>query len=218
MKKLIISDLHIGDLRTEKNLPKVAELIRKKKYDTLILNGDIVDLWLESDEEKLRNNCVIKAINNVSKEKEVIWVKGNHDDDLDKIIHILPKVTVLNSFLVTEKKKVILITHGHQVYPFGNKGLHTKLLYKFIVWFSLHFKIDLQKLGQKNYFYKKYVKNKRIKLLERQDLDFNSVICGHTHMVDCISHNGKTLFDGGSTALTKTYITIEDGVISLEKL
>jgi predicted phosphodiesterase len=44
-RTLVISDTHIGDPRYIDN-QKVQNLLLTEDYDRLVLNGDIIDLWL----------------------------------------------------------------------------------------------------------------------------------------------------------------------------
>lgn len=85
MKTLVISDLHIGSkgCQTEAIL-KLLE----KKYDRYILVGDIVDGWLFKKYKKFtyEHTKVIRRLLKLSKDAEIIWIAGNHDEFLRKYL------------------------------------------------------------------------------------------------------------------------------------
>jgi UDP-2,3-diacylglucosamine pyrophosphatase LpxH len=85
MKTLVISDLHIGSKGCQ------TEAILKlldKEYDRYILVGDIIDGWLFKKYKKFtyEHTKVIRRFLKLSKDKEIIWIAGNHDEFLRKYI------------------------------------------------------------------------------------------------------------------------------------
>ena len=85
MKTLVISDIHIGSkgCQTEAILS-----LLKEKYDRYILVGDIIDGWLFKKYKKFsyEHTRVIRRLLKLSKDKEVIWIAGNHDEFLRKYL------------------------------------------------------------------------------------------------------------------------------------
>ena len=84
MISLVISDLHIGSKGC--NAKGVYKLLKKTEYDRLILVGDIIDGWLFKKYKKFsdQHTKIIRLLLKISKEKEVIWISGNHDEFLRK--------------------------------------------------------------------------------------------------------------------------------------
>ena len=84
MKTLVISDLHIGSKGC--NTKAIINLLKTEEYDRLILVGDIIDGWLFQRYKKFSadHNKVIRKLFKISKEKEIIWISGNHDEFLRK--------------------------------------------------------------------------------------------------------------------------------------
>jgi len=87
-KTIVISDVHLGTKNS-----KAKELSKFLKYytcDKLILNGDIIDGWRLQKSgkwEKAHTNLLKLLIKIIDKQKtQVIYVRGNHDDFLDKIL------------------------------------------------------------------------------------------------------------------------------------
>lgn len=86
MKTLIISDLHIGSkgCRTQ----EIIELLKDDSFTRYILVGDIIDGWLFKKYKKFSYDHanVIRKLLKISKNKEVIWIAGNHDEFIRKYI------------------------------------------------------------------------------------------------------------------------------------
>ena len=60
----------------------------------------------------------------------------------------------------------------------------------------------------------------RQKLLKEYSDNENvdAIVMGHTHLVSYQKYGKDRLYDGGSTTMTKTYIQIENGIISVQKV
>ncbi len=111
MKTLVISDIHLGSPLVDKKL-EVMNLMKSDEYDTIILNGDIFDIWEKSFDEILSDNWdFIKLLNKLSKEKTVYFIIGNHDPHIIEVENLLRDVFVLRSLLIDED---ILIVHGDE--------------------------------------------------------------------------------------------------------
>ena len=100
MKTLIISDLHIGSKGCKTD--KILELLKNESYQRYILVGDIIDGWLFTKYKKFsyEHTRVIRRLLKISKNKEIIWISGNHDEFLRKYIPIeLGNIKVVNEFI-----------------------------------------------------------------------------------------------------------------------
>ncbi len=88
MKTLVLSDLHIGAKGC--NPKEVMSLLKTEKADRYILVGDIIDGWLFQKYKKFTPDQIglIRKLLKISKDKEVIWIAGNHDEFLRKFIPI----------------------------------------------------------------------------------------------------------------------------------
>ena len=76
MKRLIVSDTHIGSRFCKKD--DLIKLLKRTKYDQLILNGDIIEFLKIPTFTPL----VIELLNSVDFTKEIIYIIGNHDVSL----------------------------------------------------------------------------------------------------------------------------------------
>jgi UDP-2,3-diacylglucosamine pyrophosphatase LpxH len=82
MRTLVISDVHIGSKGC--NAEGVLELLRTEHYERIILVGDIIDGWLFKKYRKFSydHTKVIRELLKQSKDKQIIWISGNHDEFL----------------------------------------------------------------------------------------------------------------------------------------
>ena len=80
MKRLIISDTHIGSKFYKKE--ELLRLLQTKTYDQLILNGDIID-FLKGPTFTTTALDILRAID---PSKEIIYVVGNHDTAVSELI------------------------------------------------------------------------------------------------------------------------------------
>lgn len=99
MKTLVISDLHIGSKGCESSA--ILDLLKDKSYDRYILVGDIIDGWLFAKYRKFtyEHTKVIRRLLKLSKDKEIIWISGNHDEFLRKYSPLeLGNIRIVNEF------------------------------------------------------------------------------------------------------------------------
>ena len=100
MKTLVMSDLHIGSKGC--NTKAIINLLKTVEYDRLILVGDIIDGWLFQRYKKFsaEHNRVIRKLLKISKEKEIIWISGNHDEFLRKYTPMqLGNIKIVDEFI-----------------------------------------------------------------------------------------------------------------------
>lgn len=100
MKTLVISDLHIGSkgCKTE----EILELLKDESFERYILVGDIIDGWLFKKYKKFsyQHTKVIRRFLKLSKNKEIIWISGNHDEFLRKYSPVeLGNIKVVDEFI-----------------------------------------------------------------------------------------------------------------------
>ena len=204
----------MGDPRYAHN-SFIVEMLRAEHFDRLILSGDFADLWL-SGYKRISTDQLFKEVVELSRTKEVIWVRGNHDWDIDQYKNKveLQHIKIVSRLYLKEQNKSILIIHGHQVYSTKNRSWVIKLAAKLNRFVWKYTGLDVQGIlldKQSN----GYLQSKRRELLNKfGDQDY--IISGHTHKI-AYCENGKTkLFDVGSTYATQSYIVVEDGNISLQ--
>lgn len=100
MRTLIISDLHIGSKGCKTD--EILELLKDESFERYILVGDIIDGWLFKKYKKFsyQHARVIRRLLKLSKDKEIIWISGNHDEFLRKYTPIeLGNIKVVDEFI-----------------------------------------------------------------------------------------------------------------------
>ena len=136
----IISDAHYSHSRSE--LLFLIEDIASKKLlpSQLILMGDVFDaLFGEIPHTHNENSKIIKCINQISLEIEILYLEGNHDFNLARIfpnIQIIP--ISLQPFKCTYKNQNVSLAHGDFDIGFLYK-LYTYLIRSPLVLYSLRF-------------------------------------------------------------------------------
>lgn len=110
MKIVLISDLHLGAINSEKRLQGIVDSINKLKPDIVCIAGDIFndDFNLIKDPEE-----VIKIFRNIKATYGAYAILGNHDagKTLNKMIELLEKsnINLLNDEYVIIDKKLVLV-------------------------------------------------------------------------------------------------------------
>jgi len=150
---IIISDLHLGTKHCKAD--EVLTFLKTHKTKKLILNGDIIDGWALSRGSKWENKHtkVISEILKISKDTEVIYIRGNHDDFIKEYIGL-----TFNSIKFVEE------------YNFEFKGIKYLILHGDIFDVFIHKYKWLSKLGSVlydialdiNHLYNKFRKYKKL--------------------------------------------------------
>lgn len=74
MRRLILSDLHIGSIFSKEN--DILSILKNEKYDELILAGDIID-FIRIPKFSIITLEIFKYLINLS--VPIIYIVGNHD-------------------------------------------------------------------------------------------------------------------------------------------
>ena len=87
-KTIVLSDIHLGSKWSKTK--EVTRFLKRHSCDTLILCGDIIDGWslMRGKTSKWRrcHTNFIKVLLDISHNTKIIYVRGNHDDFLDRVI------------------------------------------------------------------------------------------------------------------------------------
>ena len=110
----VIADAHYSQQRPEL-LDFIKEIESKKLQATqLILMGDIFDALFGGIDYTLDKNAeIVKLLNNISKDIEVIYLEGNHDFNLKDVF---PKAKVfpmkMQPVMCQYRDKSVCLAHG----------------------------------------------------------------------------------------------------------
>lgn len=216
-KTLIFSDIHFGDKRLS-SLHLLHNLLLTETYDRLILNGDIIDLWLSNCMEIFKSGF-LSFIEQIAKIKEVIWIIGNHDYKImcECFKSKMPSVKVAEFFEMIDGGKKFLFLHGNQVYNQKDQSFFAKFTSKLNYFVWKKFNIDIQEKINDTKYYLKYANKKREKIIKIYGHDVDIIISGHTHNIGHIIFNGIELFDLGAFIKQNSYAIIENGILKMEE-
>ena len=214
MKRLIISDTHIGSRFYKKE--ELLRLLRTKKYDQLILNGDIIE-FLKGPTFTTIALDILRAID---PNKEVIYIVGNHDTAIANLIgQEFMNVKFVREYSFQEGGRSFRIEHGDK-YETGL--VHRRYIMKIISTFQ---DIIERTFGLDLSTWITNLKLKKRKLKRLWDIidhnnDIDALIIGHTHIPEVIiwideNEKIKTYVNTGDWVQHATYVEIEDGVIRL---
>lgn len=220
---IIVSDLHCGSRLLEAK--KFLTVIKNIKFKRLILLGDIFsDLnfsRLIGDHWKILS--YIRKLSNPKNGVEVIWVYGNHDEDLTEVMSHLVGVEVLDRYVWHYNDKICVALHGHQFDPTLSKWSR---LGKVLGWWHL----QLQKTP---FIYKhlsrwidslfSYVQNiseiiKNRAIVYATLHGYNVICCGHTHEALYFLKDNVEYFNSGCWVKNEcSFIGFHDGIIEIIK-
>ena len=211
---VVISDVHLGTYGC--HAKELLAYLSSIKPKTLILNGDIIDIWQfrKSYFPVSHLNVIKKIISLSSKGTKVHYLTGNHDEFLRKFTDLHLGNLSLENKLVLEldgKKAWIFhgdvfdasITHAKWLAKLGGWGYDTLILInRFVNWI-------LAKLKKEPYSLSKKIKS-NVKSAVKFISNFESVctelaienkydyvICGHIHepkMETIKTDKGSTLY------------------------
>ncbi|MBE0638647.1 MAG: UDP-2,3-diacylglucosamine diphosphatase [Bacteroidales bacterium] len=199
-KTIVISDVHLGTKDS-----KSKELSKFLKYNhcrRLILNGDIVDAWnlqrygkwTKKDTRVFRR--IIQMIERY--DTEVIYVRGNHDDFLDKLIPFsFGKIKFVNQFELLQKNMRYLVIHGDIFDMISSRFILLAKIgdigYKVLLWMSrkrnhqrairgLPYQSFSQKIKSSVKLAVGYISDYEQTMTKyARENGFRGVICGHIH-------------------------------------
>src|SRR3989338_2642054 len=102
-KVLLLGDIHIGDINfTLEN--ELVQLLNSDEFDCIVIGGDTFDPWRgESIAELMFSH---RKLFEVLKHKNVIFLRGNHDNDLEELEKSGFTVRAFYEYLTSNNKKV----------------------------------------------------------------------------------------------------------------
>ena len=111
---VIVSDLHLGIKVSQAEL--LLELLKNLNFKRLILLGDVFEdnNLNRLNREQWQVLSYIRSLTNPKRDKEVIWVRGNHDRKMYKNISPLVGVHFVEQYAWTYNGVRYLAIHGDQ--------------------------------------------------------------------------------------------------------
>ncbi len=195
---LVLSDLHLGTYGCKAlELHNYLRSIAPKK---IILNGDIIDIWLFSKSYWPQAHLLVvqELMAFISDGVEVVYVTGNHDELLRKFEGLcLGSLKIVNQTTVEIGGSKVWIFHGDVFDVTMRKSKWVAKLgafsYDFLVLFNLYLNRMLQSVGVRKVSLSKRVKNTvkgAVSLVDDFEHNvtriaslkgYDHVVCGHIH-------------------------------------
>lgn len=195
---LVLSDVHLGTYGC--HAKELLAYLSSIKPQTLILNGDIIDIWQfrKSYFPKSHLKVVKRLLDFASKGTKVYYITGNHDEMLRKF-----SGTSMGNFSICDK--VVLELDGKKAWffhgdVFDSSVQHAKWIaklggigYDYLILLNRFINWVLKKMGKEPYSLSKKIKSsvkKAVKFISdfeetASDLaienNYDYVICGHIH-------------------------------------
>lgn len=199
---IVISDVHLGSEHSKAE--ELTRFLKSVDCKTLILNGDIIDGW------KLQRNpfgrwkksytdlvkVIMKMMENYH--TQVIYIRGNHDDFLDKLVPFaLPSISIVSEYIHISNGKRYYVTHGDIFDTITSHMLWLAKLgdygYTFLLWLNRILNNYRRRKGKPYYSFSQNIKHKvksavsYISDFEKElvkiaaSRHFDGIICGHIH-------------------------------------
>jgi len=124
-KVVVMSDLHLGmkDCKPQ----KILDFLDSMRTDLLILNGDVIDFdaLRRGSKWKNKHTKVITKILDISRHVPVVYIRGNHDDDIREFFGMeIGNVQFTDEYIIDTKEWIendvyeirrYLVFHGDQI-------------------------------------------------------------------------------------------------------
>ncbi|MFR9534918.1 MAG: UDP-2,3-diacylglucosamine diphosphatase [Rikenellaceae bacterium] len=114
-RTIVISDVHLGSKWS--SAEEATRFLEENSCERLILCGDIIDGWAimrgSKEKWKRQHTAFVKTILDTSIDTEVIYIKGNHDDFLDRLVPIhFANISITADYILRSGKKSYFVLHG----------------------------------------------------------------------------------------------------------
>ncbi|MFS4456985.1 UDP-2,3-diacylglucosamine diphosphatase [Maribacter sp. 2304DJ31-5] len=195
----VVSDIHLGTYRCHAD--ELLVYLSSIQPKTLILNGDIIDIWQFSKSyfPPSHLNIVKKIISMASKGTQVYYITGNHDKMMRKFADTaMGNIKVRNKLIMELDGKRAWFFHGdvfdisvHRAKWVAKLGSYG---YNFLILINQWLNWYLQKMGKERYSLSQKIKDdgaeravKYISDFEQTAIElaidnhFDYVVCGHIH-------------------------------------
>jgi UDP-2,3-diacylglucosamine pyrophosphatase LpxH len=214
---VLLSDLHLGSEACQvgllqdfiESLPSTAKLI---------LLGDV----LENTEYRLTKQHwrVLSHLRKLADKLELVWIRGNHDDDAESVAHLIGAQFVSEYEFVSGGKQILCV-HGDAWDRFITDH---PILTMIADWFYLRMQRWSRKLAHRakrssKTFVRCVERVRSEALVYGKDKGADIIICGHTHIAEEprpeeLSH--CAYFNTGCwTDHHCHYVTVQDGCCQL---
>ena len=229
---VVISDTHLGTYGC--HAKELYNYLKSVKPDTLIMNGDIVDMWQFKKsyfpkEHLLVINRIMKLLANGTK---IYYITGNHDD-------ILRRFSTFSNGNFFLRDQLVLQLNGKKHWFFHGDAFDVSILkarwlaklggqsYDFLIRLNTYFNAIAKMLGRNPISFANSVKmsvkqavkfindfeEKAIEVAHTEGYDY--VVCGHVHRPQMREVGAVTYLNSGDWVESLTALEYEMGQWSL---
>lgn len=215
-RTIVLSDIHLGSKWSKTR--EANRFLKRNSCQTLILCGDIIDGWAilrgRKAKWKRRHTNFIKTLLDISRDTQIIYVRGNHDDFMDRIIPAsFLNISLVRDLVYQSGDRRYFVLHGDVfdcvtsstgwIAKLGDTGYSALLwingiynrrrIRKGLPYYSLAGKIKKKVKASVSYIsdFEHHV----IDVARRKDCD--GVICGHIHSPEIRNVEGILYLNAG---------------------
>ena len=225
-----ISDLHLGSTQCQADV--LLDFLKFNESDKLYLVGDIIDFWSLSKKmywPTSHNTIIQKVLRKARHGTQVIYVPGNHDENVREYDdYVFGDIVVKNSDVhVTVTGQRLLVVHGDEydtiaryhkwIAKLGSKG------YDFLLEANRWLRAIRHLFGQSSHFslaaYVKFKVKNAVQFISDyeesivatlRDERLDGVVCGHIHHAELKDMEGFFYINTGDfvescTAIVETH-------------
>lgn len=229
-RTVVLSDIHLGSRFSK--VKEVGDFLSSVDCDTLIFNGDTIDGWqLQKKDNAFWGaehsrffRIIMKMVERYG--TEIYFLRGNHDDFLDKIIPMsMGKLNILKDMVIESGGISYFVTHGDVFDSItSNMKWMAKLgdaMYNILLKINVMYNRIQSLRGRPYYSFSQAIKN-RVKKAVSNASDFDKmltdmaktkgcqgVICGHIHRPEDRMIDGVRYLNSGDWVETMSAL-VED--------
>lgn len=228
-KTIVLSDIHLGSKWSKAK--EATKYLKENTCDTLILCGDIIDGWQlmrgKKAKWKKRHSNFIKLLLDIQHDTKIIYLRGNHDDFLDRILPLqFQNIKIVKDYIHTSNGKRFYVIHGdvfdmvtsryswlskigdvgYTLLMWVNKYYNNRRLKKGLPYYSLSREVKKRVKASVSYIsdYEKHI----VEIARKKKCD--GVICGHIHHPEKVYYDEILYLNSGDwveslSALTEDY-------------
>jgi UDP-2,3-diacylglucosamine pyrophosphatase LpxH len=233
MRTLVMSDLHLGSkgCHTE----RILEVLRRESFDRLILNGDTIHN-LNLRKLSPQHWSVFDRLRELARSREVILLRGNHDQDVkpknqdgplngnghgfgaEDVLGALLGIPMAEDYKLDIGGRPYLVLHGDRFDPTLNFVLVSEMAgwcYNVSQKFNKKLAKWLKRQSKKWGGVLEFVRNQSIRLARMEG--YAGIVTGHTHFADDVNIDGVHYVNTGCwTEPPCAYATVDAGQIRLQ--
>ena len=182
MRTIVLGDIHLGSPLSRTS--QLLEVLERVPFDRIVLNGDVFD-DLNFRRLQKRHWAVLEKLRDLSRQREVVWIRGNHDGNAPMLGHLMG-FEVLSEYTFEFRGRMVYVVHGDEFDDFQKSARRWRPLkdrfYGFALWFDVPRKTLIQWAQRSTYAFDRAVAKVKSRAVEKgRSFGAAYVVAGHTH-------------------------------------